>query len=58
MTVFANPRFLQLAMKAQDEFGKARRLDDKNSIEGQFLIFDMLDMLDKDMKGECCDKAG
>ena len=58
MTVFTNPRFLHLAMRAQDEFGKARQLDDKHSIEGRFLIFDMLDMLDKDMKGECCDKAG
>lgn len=49
MTLMTDPKFLHLAMKAQADFGKSRRIDDEHSLKGTFAVFEMLDMLDADM---------
>ena len=44
-----DPRILTLAMKAQAEFSKARRMDDRHGVSGQFCVNDMLDILGREL---------
>ena len=48
--ITTNPAFLALALRAQSNFAKARRMDDGPATAGTFAILDMLDMLDAEMK--------
>jgi hypothetical protein len=52
MSILTSPRFLALALKAQSNMAGALYTGDPSHISGTFLMLDMLDMLDEDMKKE------